>query len=43
MKPELQELFDGLDKLCSETEAFYFSEQEYEAAKQFYEFEVEKQ
>ena len=29
MKPELQELFDGLNKLCSETEAFYFSEQEY--------------
>ena len=29
MKQELQELFDGLDKLCSETEAFYFSEQEY--------------
>lgn len=29
MKKELQELFDGLNKLCSETEAFYFSEQEY--------------
>ena len=29
MKKELQELFDGLNKLCAETEAFYFSEQEY--------------
>ena len=29
MKKELQDLFDGLNKLCSETEAFYFSEQEY--------------
>ncbi len=29
MKKELQELFDGLNKLCSENEAFYFSEQEY--------------
>ena len=29
MKKELQELFDGLSKLCIETEAFYFSEQEY--------------
>lgn len=29
MRKELQELFDGLNKLCSETEAFYFSEQEY--------------
>lgn len=30
MKKELQELFDGLNKLCSENEAFYFSEQEYD-------------
>ena len=29
MRKELQELFDGLNKLCAETEAFYFSEQEY--------------
>lgn len=29
MTKELQELFDGLNKLCQETEAFYFSEQEY--------------
>ena len=29
MRKELQELFDGLNKLCQETEAFYFSEQEY--------------
>lgn len=29
MKKELQELFDGLNNLCAETEAFYFSEQEY--------------
>jgi T4 RnlA family RNA ligase len=29
MKQELQELFDGLNKLCEETEAFYFSEQDY--------------
>lgn len=29
MKKELQDLFDGLNKLCSENEAFYFSEQEY--------------
>lgn len=30
MKKEVQELFDGLNKLCSTNEAFYFSEQEYE-------------
>lgn len=30
MKKELQELFDGLNKLCQETEAFYFSEQDYD-------------
>lgn len=29
MIKELQDLFDGLNKLCSENEAFYFSEQEY--------------
>lgn len=30
MTKELQELFDGLNKLCAENEAFYFSEQAYD-------------
>lgn len=29
MNKELTDLFEGLNKLCAETEAFYFSEQEY--------------
>ena len=29
MIKELQELFDGLNKLCETNEAFYFSEQDY--------------
>ena len=28
MKKEFQELFDGMNKLCEENEAFYFSEQD---------------